>query len=106
MVKNPNAYYTMGRNFNWMKLKKNVEAEYEVVDFFEGEGKYAGMLGGVIIDVEGIRVRVGGGFTDGARIIMWKDRSFLGKRATITAMERTKHGSLRHPVFKTVRWDL
>ena len=106
MIKNPNAYYTAGRDFNWMKLKKNFEAEYEIVDFYEGKGKYAGVLGGVIIDIDGKHVRVGGGFTDIGRIAMWRDHSFLGRFATVTAMEKTKSGSLRHPIYKSIRWDI
>ena len=107
MVKQMYCYYEAKRNYNWMKLKKNFEGEFEIVDFFEGEGKYKGMLGGfIVITDDGNKIRVGGGFSDEARKRMWTDHSFLGKLCTVTAMEKTKSGSLRHPVYKNVRWDI
>jgi DNA ligase-1 len=107
MVKNLSSHYEAKRNYNWMKLKKYFEDEFVIIDFFEGEGKYKGMLGGfIVITEDNIKIRVGGGFSDEARVAMWADHSFLGKLCTVTAMEKTRVGSLRHPVYKNVRWDL
>ncbi|RLD82423.1 MAG: hypothetical protein DRJ15_01595 [Bacteroidetes bacterium] len=107
MIKGLFSYYESVRNFNWMKLKKNFEGEFEIIDFYEGNDDIRGMLGGVIVITEdGNKIRVGGGFSLKQRVDMWADHSFLGKLGTITAMEKTKAGSLRHPVFKNVRWDL
>lgn len=108
VIKRPRFPYQAGRNYNWMKLKKGFEREYEIVDVYEGDGKFKGMLGGVTVQITPTTTtNVGSGFSDKARVDYWLNpHKVLGRLATITAMERTKDGSLRHPVFKTVRWDI
>jgi len=107
MIKSPNALYQQRRSWDWQKMKPLHNAEYKIVDVFEGEGKYVGQLGGFIIMVGGQEVRVGSGFTDAERIKIW-DRTddYIGRWATIESMEKTAAGKLRHPIYKGVRWDI
>jgi len=106
IVKKYDAPYYDGRNYDWMKIKNVDTHDCSVIGFFEGEGKYVGSLGGIIVDYHGVPVRVGGGFSDSLRNDIWcsKDK-FLGKVAEIHAHEDTKYGSLRHPRFKGWRFD-
>jgi ATP-dependent DNA ligase len=102
------GFYEAGRNYNWMKRKKRYEGEHLVLGVYEGEDGFTGTLGGIIIEtMYGRRTKVGSGFNQTRRKMYWEDPSLIvGKYVTITAMEKTKSGSLRHPVFKSERWDI
>lgn len=107
VVKDPRAPYVEKRSRFWMKMKPLVSKEYQIIGYFEGEGKYVGMLGGFIIRVGKTEVRVGSGFSDGERKQIWEEPElYLKKWATIESMEKTATGRLRHPIYKSVRWDI
>ena len=120
IVKPLSGVYIKKRSHDWMKIKAEETLDLKVVGAFEGEGKYFGMLGGLIVDHKGVEVRVGGGFTDQQRIDLWKafhldtldelsDLAFepklLGKVIEVMYHEVTPDGSLRHPRFKCFRFD-
>lgn len=113
IVKNPSAKYVCKRSHGWMKIKGEESVDAEVCGAFEGTGKYEGMLGGLIIDVDGVEVRVGGGFSDEQRRTFWEAfqadlfrkgaaREIIGRIAEVEYHEKTPDGSLRHPRF--LRW--
>ena len=107
MLKNPDAFYQGKRSWDWQKMKPLHDAEYKIFSVFEGEGKYEGMLGGFIVCVGAKAVRVGSGFSDKEREDIWKNpEHYVGRWATIEAMEKTATGKLRHPIYKGVRWDI
>jgi DNA ligase-1 len=106
IVKKHDAPYYDGRNYDWMKIKNVDTHDCPVIGFYEGEGKYERLLGGIIIDYYGVPVRVGSGFNDTERSVIWNDQDYyLGKIAEIHAQEETNGKSLRHPRFKGWRWD-
>ena len=108
MVKDANAPYVEKRSFYWMKMKEELSVDIPIVGFFEGQGKYKEMLGGVIAEIPatGRQVRVGSGFTDSQRAEVWENQNdYLGMTAEIKYQYETHLGSLRHPVFKTWRTD-
>jgi len=94
------------RNFDLMKIKEELTLDLKVVGMFEGEGKYIGTLGGLIVlDKFNLEHRVSG-MTDVQRDMWWQDPTLIkGKIVEIKAMKRLKDGSLREPRFKAVRWD-
>ena len=106
ILKNPHAPYLDGRSWDWMKIKPVENLDLKVTDVFPGEGKYTGMLGGVIVDYNGVSVRVGGGLSDAQRR-HWMDDPYLiiGKVVEVAFQNVTPKGSLRHPRLKTVRGD-
>jgi hypothetical protein len=57
-----------------VKLKVVFEADYRVDGFYEGEGKYEGMLGGITVSTEckKLRSNCGSGFNDEQRQTLWK----------------------------------
>lgn len=63
--------YRKARTTSWLKLKLEDSIDARIVDVYEGEGKYAGMLGGAVIVVEGRRCNVGGGWSDVERAEAW-----------------------------------
>ncbi len=64
--------YEKRRSQSWLKMKDILSKDLKVVHYFEGTGKYEGMLGGLIVDHKGKDVRVGGGFSDVQRQEYWK----------------------------------
>lgn len=106
IVKDPEGIYEPKRSYNWMKIKDCNDADLEVVGYFEGEGKYEGMLGGLIVDHEGVEVRVGSGLSDKQRQGLWDERdSLAGKIVEVQYHEVTPDGSLRHPRYIKFRED-
>lgn len=105
IVKPPNGFYHRRRCREWLKLKAEETEDLRVIGAFEGEGKYAGKLGGLIVDRAGVEVRVGGGFSDQQREALWLDREVLGRLIEVEYHEVTPDGSLRHPRFRRFRDD-
>jgi ATP-dependent DNA ligase len=71
-----------------VKNKVVFEAEYEITGSYEGEGKAAGMLGGIGIKTkcDGLKNNVGSGFSDKQRKELWAIRDELpGKIVTVEA---------------------
>lgn len=64
MLHKSNGQYTVGRNNNILKLKPHYDAEATVVAHLPGQGKFAGMLGSLLVENnEGVRFKVGTGFS-------------------------------------------
>jgi len=105
MIKSPTAKYQKKRSKDWLKMKPLYSSEYNIVSIFEGEGRLTGTLGGFVINNNGSLVRVGSGFSEAERDAFWKAPP-IGKWATVEAMEKTPSGSLRHPIYRGIRWDI
>jgi len=111
MIKDPKAPYRWGRGKEVLKLKNFFDVDAEVVDLEEGTGRNSGRLGAIVIDVDGVKVNVGSGFSDEQRDEIWKDRSkYVGLVAECRYQERTKDKdgnfySLRFPTFVQFRMD-
>jgi len=112
MIKDPGAVYECRRSHAWLKQKPFIEVSLTVVGFEEGNGRNAGKLGAIICEGEddgkGIRVNVGGGFTDNERDDFWNNRdSILSHIAEVRADAVTQNQdgtySLRFPRFKGFR---
>jgi ATP-dependent DNA ligase len=99
--------YKHGRSFGLMKFKDFSDKEATIIGYDVGQGKRTGTLGKFVMqDDDGVEFGCppGKGYTykDLAEILSNIDK-YLGKRATFTYFERTKAGSYRHPLFKTLR---
>ena len=80
--------------------------EFKIIDFEEGDGKYKGTLGKVIVDVNGVAVGVGSGWTDADRSEIWGNKDkYLGNLIEVRYQEKTKDNSLRFPTVKGFRID-
>ncbi len=68
MLHHRNALYVVGRSEGLLKYKPFDDAEARVVGRTPGKGKYTGMLGSLIVErPDGVRFRLGGGFSDAQR---------------------------------------
>lgn len=106
VIKDSLARYEFKRSKSWIKYKNMLTDDYEVIDAQEGEGKYKGTLGALLVDVDGVVVKVGSGFSDEQRDTIWQNFSqFENTIAEVQYQEKTKDGSLRFPVFIKFRDD-
>lgn len=116
VIYDPNDIYENKRSYSWMRLVPKKQADCKVIGFYEGKGKLAGSLGGIIVDYKGHEVRVGTGFVEKFNIklsneyrlrsYIWENKDlFIGVIAQIEFKEETKAGSMRQPRFKYWRFD-
>jgi len=106
IIKDINSFYEYKRSFAWQKMKDFHTDDFIVTEIQEGDGKYVGMLGALFIDVNGVSVKVGSGFTDQQRETIWNNpRYYIGKYIEVEYQEVTRDKSLRFPVFKRFRFD-
>ena len=106
MIKDPNAPYKFGRGWEVMKFKAFHDVDLPIMGFEEGTGKHEGKLGAIVIDYNGVTVKVGSGFSDDLREKIWNDRKeFTGRIVEVRYQEVTEDGSLRFPTFVCFRND-
>ncbi len=119
IVKPLHGVYEKKRSFNWLKVKACHSADLPIIGTFMGEGKFEGMLGGLIVDFNGVAVRVGSGLTDADRQGLTKIADLEGdihwpigskgelhnRLVEVQYHEQTPDGSLRHPRFVRFRDD-
>ena len=99
--------YKHGRSWGLMKFKDFHDAEANIVNYEEGKGKRKGTLGKFIMqdddgNIFGCPPGKGYNYAD-MKCILENIHKYMGQRATFTYFERTKAGSYRHPLFKTLR---
>jgi ATP-dependent DNA ligase len=99
--------YECKRSYNLQKFKDFHDTEATIVGYEAGKGKFTGLIGKFIMqDDDGVEfgcpIGKGYNFND-RRDILNNVHDYIGKRATFTYFERTKAGSYRHPLYKTLR---
>jgi len=101
------GYYKGTRSWDLMKFKDFHDAEATIIGYEVGKGKREGTLGKFIMqDDDGIEFGCPPGKGYDYKVladILENIHDYIGKRATFTYFERTKAGSYRHPLFKTLR---
>jgi DNA ligase-1 len=94
------APYHTGRSDDLLKLKTFQDAEAVVIGHLPGKGKFAGMLGSLLLETpDGIRFRVGSGFTTAER----KAPPPIGATVTYKYFGKTARGLPRFASFLRVR---
>jgi ATP-dependent DNA ligase len=110
MVKNPDGLYDKKKTNGWLKLKAEETKDLTIIGVFSGkpDTKYEHQLGGAVVDFEGMPVRIGGGWSDEERELLWeywvRDAVMLGidpnvgfKGVAITATPKTFKGLVLDP---------
>ena len=102
-----NGPYEQKRSYNLQKFKDFSDTEATIIGYEAGKGKFTGLIGKfIMIDDDGIEFGcpIGKGYNyDDRRFILNNIHDYMGQRATFTYFERTKAGSYRHPLYKTIR---
>jgi DNA ligase-1 len=65
------AGYRKDRTNSWLKLKLEDTVDASIEGLYEGEGEIAGMMGGAFVTINGVRCRVGGGWSLAERAEAW-----------------------------------
>lgn len=100
MLHRADALYVTGRNDALIKLKPLYDAEATVVAHTAGKGKYTGKLGALVVETpEGIRFKLGTGFSDAQR----ENPPKIGSLVTYTYRDFTKNGKPKFARFLRVR---
>lgn len=89
IVRNLDAQYTKERTHDWLKIKLEDTVDALITGVYEGEPgtKYAGMLGGVNVIVDGVAGDVGGGWSDWERAAVWAAETGQPVAYTYTARD-------------------
>ena len=107
ILRDPASHYKNGRSYGLMKFKDFHDEEATIVGYELGKGKRQGTLGKFIMqDDEGIEFGCppGKGYDYKDLAAMLDNiHYYIGKRATFTYFQKTKKGSYRHPLFKSLR---
>lgn len=107
ILKDLSAGYHFGkRNNTLMKIKEEITRDLLVIDMVEGNGKYKGLLGAlIVISRAGVRMEVSG-MEDKDRVNWWQTpETIMGKVVEVKAKNELPNGMLREPRFKAIRWD-
>ena len=100
MLHKADSLYRAGRSANLLKLKRHEDAEAKVVGHLPGKGKFASMLGALLVEMpDGRRFRLGTGFTDEQR----RHPPRLGATVTYKHYGKTNTGLPRFASFLRVR---
>jgi DNA ligase 1 len=96
------AAYVTGRSDVLLKLKPLLDTEAKVVEHIPGKGKHTGRMGALLLQTkEGVRFKLGTGFTDAVRA----NPPAIGSLVTYTYRDVTKNGKPRFAAFLRVRED-
>lgn len=69
MLRLGSSQYRTGRSNDLLKVKQYSDDEAVVIRHLPGEGKYRGMMGSLLVELEnGRRFRIGSGFSDAERL--------------------------------------
>ncbi|MBE1158890.1 DNA ligase [Dyella acidiphila] len=94
------SLYHAGRDDDLLKLKPYDDGEARVVGYSPGKGKYAGMLGSLLMELpDGTRFRIGSGLSDEQR----RHPPPLGSLVTFRYQGTTAGGKPRFARFMRVR---
>lgn len=103
MLHRGTSLYHAGRNDDLLKFKPHDDAEARVIAHLPGKGKYAGMLGALLVETaEGVRFRLGMGFKDEQR----RNPPPIGSLVTYRYRGLTSNGKPRFASFMRVREDM
>jgi DNA ligase 1 len=106
MIRRPEFPYEHGkRSFGLLKYKQMHDAEFKIVGFLPGEGKFKGGLGAFVCETkDGLKFNAPPKVTYKRRTELWGLRKeYLGKYLTVQYQELSSQDVPRFPVAKAVR---
>jgi DNA ligase 1 len=102
MLHRADALYTTGRSDALLKLKPLFDAEATVVAYTPGKGKHKDKLGALVVETpEGIRFKLGTGFSDAQR----EHPPKIGSQVTYTYRDKTPKGKPKFASFLRERHE-
>lgn len=108
MFRSAELVYYFGKKSNKMlKFKTMQSQDCVITGMIEGEGKYVGMLGALVVRQEnGVSCEVGTGFTDQMRKEFWDNKDdIIDKMIEVKYQELSPDSVMRFPVYMRFRDD-
>lgn len=112
LMVNLDVPYQCRRHRGILKVKRFYTMDLPIIGVEEGSGRLAGTLGALVLDYKGNEVRVGSGFTDEERKLIWDGIISIPegtlcevKYKEISYDKNTGAESLQFPVFVRIRDD-
>ena len=108
---NRDATYQAKRTNNLLKVKSWFFNDLTVLDIYEGEGDFEGMLGGITVNYKGNKVNCGSGMNQEFREYYWKHKDeLIGKIITVKCKGESRNKdddslSMQFPIFMCIRED-
>ena len=100
MLQHQDNHYTQGRTNALLKVKSYQDAEATVIGYTAGKGKHQGKMGALkVVTTDGIKFKLGGGFTDLQR----QNPPPMGSVVTYKYYGLTRSGKPRFASFLRVR---
>ncbi len=100
MLQRADARYVAGRSDSLLKYKPSADAEARVIGYRAGQGKYAGLVGALLVeDAHGRRFALGSGLSDADR----RQPPPVGQQVTYRYNGLTAKGTPRFARFLRVR---
>lgn len=101
--------YKKGKTHAILKVKKKYSSDLKITGFEEGNGKYKGKLGALVLDYKGFKLKASG-MSDELRQEIWNNQDkYLGVIAEIEHEQETSNEkgglSLEYPNFVQFRFD-
>lgn len=102
-------FYENKRTSNILKVKKKYTSDLKVIGFIEGNGKYKGKLGALLLDYKGFELGCSG-MTDEQRIEIWSNQDkYLGVIVEVEHEQQSSNEkgglSVEYPAFIQWRFD-
>jgi ATP-dependent DNA ligase len=108
ILRNNNGVYEINkRSYDLQKYKKTMDDEFEIIDYFEGQGVEKGLILFTCITKEGnsFNVRPRGTHEYRHHLFLNGD-SCIGKKLTVIFQEYSSDNIPRFPVGKSIRYDI
>ncbi|MAL98179.1 MAG: DNA ligase [Alteromonadaceae bacterium] len=103
MLHRGDSLYRAARTDDLLKVKTHDDAEARVLEHLPGQGKYAGLLGSLVVQTPaGLSFRLGTGFTDAQR----RTPPPVGSLVTYKFFGKTRNGIPRFASFLRVRQEV
>jgi DNA ligase 1 len=106
MFKRADAPYEFKRSDAVLKVKLFHTMDVKIVGANEGAGKLEGMLGALVVEIDGVQFHVGSGYSEVERQELWAIREHLiGRTVEVKYQNRTAKGKGRFPTYIRMRPD-
>jgi ATP-dependent DNA ligase len=108
ILRNKNGVYEINkRSYDLQKYKKTMDEEFEIINYFEGQGNEKGLIMFTCITKDGnpFNVRPRGSHEYRRKLFLNGD-SCVGKKLTVIFQEYSSDHIPRFPVGKSIRYDI
>lgn len=111
LVVNRQVPYRRTRHNGCLKVKRFYTVDLRITAIEEGQNRLAGTMGALVVDYKGNELRIGSGFDDATRAVVWENPdNYIGKIVEckykeVTMDKKTGLESLQFPTFVRFRDD-